>query len=160
VAHWLVKSEPGAYSYADLERERATDWNGVHNALALRHLKAMRPGEELFVYHSGAERAVVGIARVVAPPRPDPADDRGSWMVRVAPVRAVDPPVTLAQMRADPALAGLPLFRISRLSVLPITGTEWRRILASSRPGLGRQGSAGGSRSQSRAARPRKRGAT
>ena len=93
VAHWLAKSEPGVYSYSDLERDTKTEWNGVHNALALQHLKRMRPGDGLLFYHSGAERAVVGIARIASIPHPDPEDDRGSWSVEVpaGPTACADP---------------------------------------------------------------------
>jgi predicted RNA-binding protein with PUA-like domain len=130
MAHWLVKSEPGAYSYADLERDRSTEWDGVHNATALIHVRAMAPGDELLYYHSGAQRSAVGIARVAGRPHPDPKDERGSWSVALRPVRALRGPVSLATMRADPALAGFVLFRISRLSVMPVTDAQWRAILA------------------------------
>jgi predicted RNA-binding protein with PUA-like domain len=130
MARWLAKSEPGVYSYADLERDRTTEWDGVHNATALLHIRAMVPGDELLFYHSGDERAVVGIARVTGAPHPDPKDDRGSWSVAVAPVRALRGPVPLATLRADPALMGFVMFRISRLSVMPVTDPQWRAILS------------------------------
>jgi predicted RNA-binding protein with PUA-like domain len=130
VARWLAKSEPGAYAYADLVRDRRTEWDGIHNALALRHLKQMARGDAMLFYHSGDERAVVGLARVDGTPHPDPGDDRGSWSVAVVPVRALRGPVTLAELRGDPALAGFVLFRMSRLSVLPVTDDQWAAILA------------------------------
>ncbi len=162
VAHWLAKSEPGVYSYSDLERDTKTEWNGVHNALALQHLKRMRPGDGLLFYHSGAERAVVGIARIASIPHPDPEDDRGSWSVEVRPVRRLRGPVTLAQLRGDRTLAGLDLLRISRLSVMPVSLAHWKRILAHEPPAGSppTQGTTGGSRSSRRVAAARKRGAT
>ena len=164
MGYWLAKSEPGAYSYADLEREGKTEWNGVHNALALQHLRRMRPDDGLLFYHSGAERAVVGVARVAALPHPDPADDRGSWSVEVRPVRPLRGAVTLAELRGDPALDGLALLRFSRLSVMPVSPGQWRAILAHepgarARPSTG-HGRPRGSRSSHRAAAARKRGAT
>src|SRR5271170_255883 len=130
MAYWLAKSEPGVYSYADLEREGRTEWNGVHNALALQHLKRMRPGDAVLFYHSGAERAGVGIARISSAPHPDPDDDRGSWSVEVRPVRKLRGPVTLTELRADPGLAGFLLLRMSRLSVMPVSAVQWKRVLA------------------------------
>lgn len=164
MAYWLVKSEPGEYSFSDLERDGRTEWTGVHNALALRHLKGMRPGDGLLFYHSGAERAVVGLARVVDEPRPDPADDRGSWKVGVRPDRRLPNPVPLAALRADPALAELPMLRMTRLSVGPVTPIQWRAILRQSgaKPPTvaASQGRNRGSRSNHRSAAPRNRGAT
>ena len=163
MAHWLAKSEPSAYSWADLERDGSTDWSGVHNALALRHLKSMRPGDGLLFYHSGDERAVVGIARVTSVPRPDPRDTRGSWTVDIRPVRALRVPISLAELREDAGLGELALFRMSRLSVLPVSAEQWDRILrheGAPRPGPPGQGSARGSRSSHRVAAARKRGST
>ena len=165
MAYWLAKSEPGVYSYANLERDGRTEWNGVHNATALQHLKRMRPGDSVLFYHSGDERAGVGIARVTSAPHPDPHDDRGSWSVEVRPVRPLRGPVALAELRADTGLADFVLFRISRLSVMPVTGEQWRRILAHE-PGAASggarrvQGRTRGSRANHRSAATRKRGAT
>ena len=160
MAYWLAKSEPGTYSYADLERDRRTEWNGVHNATALIHLKRMRPGDEMLFYHSGEERSAVGIARITSEPHPDKNDDRGSWSVEVAALRVLARPVSLAEMRAEPTLADLLLFRISRLSVMPVPPARWKRILALAARPPPDQGRKAGSRSSSRAARPRKRGRT
>src|SRR5579859_1724922 len=136
MAHWLVKEEPTDYSFEDLARDRRTEWAGVHNALALRHLRSMAPGDELFYYHTGTVRSVVGIARVSRGPKPDPTDARGSWSVEVEAVRPLPRAVTLAEMREDPVLVGLDLLRISRLSILPVAGPHWARILElSGRPG-------------------------
>lgn len=129
MAYWLVKSEPGVYSYRDLERDGRTEWSGVHNASALLHLRRTLPGDRLLFYHSGKERACVGVAQVSGKPHPDPGDDRGSWSVEVRPVRKLSAPVTLAELRGDSTLAGFVLFRMSRLSVMPVTDAQWRRIL-------------------------------
>ena len=130
--HWLMKSEPGTYSWADLERDGATEWDGVRNAAARLHLKAMRAGDEAFFYHSGEERAVVGMMRVTREAAPDPKDP--AWVsVRVEPARALARPVTLKQIKADPRLAKMELVRQSRLSVSPVREEEWAAVLEMSR---------------------------
>jgi predicted RNA-binding protein with PUA-like domain len=130
MAHWLVKQEPTSYSFSSLLREGRTRWDGVHNALALRHLRAMRPGDEAIFYHSGGERACVGILRVVSAPRPDPNDSRGSWFVEVTPVRPLARPVPLAEIRSDRAFDGFTLLRMSRLSVMPVPEPMYSRLIA------------------------------
>jgi predicted RNA-binding protein with PUA-like domain len=165
MAYWLAKSEPGVYSYADLERDQKTEWNGVHNALALQHLKRMRPGDQMLFYHSGEERACVGVARVSGTPHPDPDDDRGSWSVEVRPGRRLTGPITLAELRSEPSLADFVLLRMSRLSVMPVTAAQWGSVLAREprRTDAGSppaQGKIRGSRSSKPVARARKRGAT
>ena len=137
VTRWLVKEEPDHFSFDDLVRENGTDWNGVHNALALRHLKAMRPAEQVLYYHSGRVRACVGVARVGTVPRPDPSDARGSWTVRLEPVRSLDRPVSLTEIRAAAPTEGFALVRMPRLSVMPVPAAAWSWILAASR-GRGR----------------------
>ena len=128
MAHWLMKSEPGSYSWDDLVRDGGTEWDGVRNPAARLHLKAMRAGEEAFLYHSGAEKAVVGIVRIARGPAPDPKD--AAWVsVRVEPVRPVGP-VALKALRAEPGLAGLAMLRQSRLSASPVSEEEWAAILA------------------------------
>lgn len=130
-SRWLLKTEPTTYSFADLTRERTTTWDGVRNALALQHLRAMTRGDEVLIYHSGADKAVVGVARVTRGPRRDPAgSDPRSVVVQLAPVRALDHPVPLATIKADPACADLALVRHSRLSVMPVSDRVWRRLLA------------------------------
>ncbi len=130
MAHWLVKSEPNSYSYADLERDGRTIWDGVRNNAAALHLKAMREGDELFVYHSQEGLAVVGIARVVREALPDASDPAGRFVaVEIAPVRALSRAVTLAEMKAEAALAGMAMLRQSRLSVSPVSDEEWATIL-------------------------------
>lgn len=130
MAHWLIKEEPDHYAWAALVRDGTTEWDGVHNALALRHLRSMRPGDRALFYHTGSERACVGLVEVLTAPHPDPHDERGSWSVAVRPVRALHRPIPLTEIKADPALAGFDLVRISRLSVLPVSDDQWTRLLA------------------------------
>jgi predicted RNA-binding protein with PUA-like domain len=127
MAFWLMKSEPETYSWDDLVRDGATDWDGVRNNAARLHLRAMQPGDEAFFYHSGKDKAVVGILRITGPGRPDGAD--GAWVkVPVEPVRPIGP-VTLQAIKAEPALAKMELVRQSRLSVSPVREEEWVRVL-------------------------------
>jgi predicted RNA-binding protein with PUA-like domain len=128
VAYWLMKSEPESYGWDDLVRDGGTEWDGVRNNAARLHLKAMKAGDEAFFYHSMSDKAVVGIMRVTREARPDPkAPD---WVsVRVEPVKALPRPVTLAEIKADPALATMELIRQSRLSVAPVRPEEWKRVL-------------------------------
>jgi predicted RNA-binding protein with PUA-like domain len=122
-----MKSEPGTYSWADLERDGSTEWDGVRNPAARLHLKAMRPGDEAFFYHSGDERSVIGIMRITRAAAPDPKDS--SWVsVEVEPLRALKEPVTLKAIKADPRLAKMELIRQSRLSVSPVRDDEWQAI--------------------------------
>jgi predicted RNA-binding protein with PUA-like domain len=151
VAHWLVKQEPSTYSFSRLVRDGRTRWDGVHNALALRHLRRMSVGDEAFFYHSGAEKACVGILRVVSAPRPDPTDTRGSWYVDVSPVRALGRSVPIREIRSDPAFAGFDLLRNSRLSVLPVPDSMWDRVLALAASGPAPAATAG---TRGRARRP------
>ena len=126
MAHWLLKSEPSAYSWAQLVADGRTNWDGVRNAQALNNLRAMKPGERVFVYHSNEGKDIVGVAEVVKGFYSDPADKSGKLgMVDIAPVRPVAKPVTLAAMKANPELAGMALLRQSRLSVCPVTDREW-----------------------------------
>lgn len=129
MARWLVKEEPGHYSFLDLVRDRRTTWDGIHNALALRHLKAMAPGDEVLYYHSGTERAIVGIAKVAGSPRPDPKDTRGSWLVDLRPVRPLRRAIPLSALKADPRFADFVLVRMGRLTVMPVPDELWPHIL-------------------------------
>ena len=130
MAHWLVKSEPNTYSFADLQRDGRTVWDGVRNNAAALHLKAMKLGDEVSFYHSQEGLAVVGVAKVVKEAFPDPGDPAGRFVaVELAPVRPLPKPVTLAQMKASAALAGLEMIRQSRLSVSPVRAEEWGMIL-------------------------------
>jgi len=127
-----MKSEPGTYSWDDLNRDGSTEWDGVRNPAARLHLKAMKRGDEAFFYHSGDERAVIGIMRITREAAPDPKDP--NWVsVAVEPVRALVKPVTLKEIKADPRLAKMELIRQSRLSVAPVRDEEWDVVLELSR---------------------------
>jgi len=128
MAYWLMKSEPGSYGWDDLVRDGGTEWDGVRNAAARLHLRAMREGDEALFYHSGGDKAAVGVMRIAREAAPDPRD--ADWVsVRVEPVRALPSPVTLKAIRADPRLAGLEMLRQSRLSVSPVREEEWAALL-------------------------------
>jgi predicted RNA-binding protein with PUA-like domain len=128
MAHWLMKSEPGSYAWSDLLRDGGTEWDGVRNPAARLHLKAMAAGDEALFYHSGGDKAAIGVMRIARAAVPDPKDP--DWVsVRVEPVRALPRPVALKDMKADPRLAGLEMLRQSRLSVSPIRDQEWAAIL-------------------------------
>src|SRR5437762_1980681 len=127
--NWLFKEEPSHYSFDELVKDKKTVWSGVKNPLAQKHLRAVQKGDRIFYYHTGDEKAVVGIATAVGDAYPDPNDKTGkSAVVDVAPVKKLDRPVTLAAIKADPSFKTFPLVRISRLSVMPVTDTEWKRI--------------------------------
>ena len=128
MAKWLMKSEPDVYSWDDLVRDGTTDWDGVRNNAARLHLRAMKPGDEAFFYHSNADKSVIGIMKIAGPQQPDGPD--GAWVkVPVAPVRKLPRPVTLAEIKAEPKLAAMELVRQSRLSVSPVREEEWALIL-------------------------------
>ncbi len=127
--NWLIKEEPTHYSFDDLVRDGSTAWTGVRNPLAQKHLQSMRKGDRIYFYHTGDEKAVVGIAKAASAPYADPADKTGKLQaIDVAPVKKLKSPVTLASIKADSAFASFPLVRISRLSVMPVTDDEWKRI--------------------------------
>jgi predicted RNA-binding protein with PUA-like domain len=129
-SYWLVKSEPAKYAYADLERDGRTVWDGVRNNTAALHLKAMRQGDQVLYYHSQEGLAVVGIAKVAREAFLDPSDPAGRFVaVELEPVRPLPRPVTLAEMKANPALANMAMLRLFRLSVSPVTAEEWAVIL-------------------------------
>jgi predicted RNA-binding protein with PUA-like domain len=128
MTHWLMKSEPESYGWDDLVKDGGTEWDGVRNNAARLHLKAMKPGDEAFFYHSMSDKAVVGIMRVTRGAEPDPKAPE--WVrVRVEPVRKLERPVTLAAIKAEPSLAKMELIRQSRLSVAPVRDDEWRRVV-------------------------------
>jgi len=128
--HWLVKSEPAKYAFADLQRDGKTVWDGVRNNAAALHLKAMKTGDEVLYYHSQEGLAVVGIAKVVKEAFPDATDPTGRFVaVELAPVRELKAPVTLKDMKANPALSALEMIRQGRLSVSPVRPEEWAAIL-------------------------------
>jgi predicted RNA-binding protein with PUA-like domain len=134
MAQWLVKEEPDHYGYGQLELERKTVWAGVKNPLAQKHLRAIRRGDRIFYYHTGKEKAIVAIARAVSDAYQDPKDASGRlFVVDIAPETMLPRPVTLAAIKADAAFASFPLVRLSRLSVMPVTDAEWKRIESLSR---------------------------
>ena len=130
MAYWLLKSEPHVYSYADLERDLQTIWDGVNNNLALKHIRTMQPKDLALIYHTGEERRAMGIAEVITLPYVDPKlDDPKRAVVDVKAVRSLPQPVTLAQIKQDPDFEGFDLIRISRLSVVPVSEAHWQKIL-------------------------------
>ncbi len=131
MATWLMKSEPGAYSWDDLVKDGRTHWDGVRNHQAANNMKAMKIGDRVFFYHSVNEKQVVGVAEVVKEYYPDPSDECGRFgMVDIKPVKPLKEPVTLAQVKAEPRLSDLLLVRHTRLSVMPIGAPEWKLICA------------------------------
>jgi predicted RNA-binding protein with PUA-like domain len=131
---WLVKEEPENYAYSRLEQDGRTSWAGVRNPLAQKHLRAIRRGDRIFYYHTGKEKAVVAVARALTDAYADPDDKTGTlFVVDVAPDKKLKRPVTLAEVKADPLFASCPLVRMPRLSVMPMTDTEWARVEALSR---------------------------
>jgi predicted RNA-binding protein with PUA-like domain len=127
--NWLFKEEPENYSFDALVKDKQTVWSGVKNPVAQKHLHAVRRGDRIFYYHTGKEKAVVGIAKAAADAYPDPKDKTGkAAVVDVAPVKQLPRPVTLAAIKADPRFKTFALVRISRLSVMPVTDEEWERI--------------------------------
>jgi predicted RNA-binding protein with PUA-like domain len=130
MAHWLMKTEPKKYAFADLLRDGSTIWDGVRNAQAAIFLRTMRLGEEVLIYHSQEGLEIVGIAAISKEAFPDPSDETGRFVaVEIVPVRALARPVPLALMRATPALTDMRMFRQFRLSVAPVTDAEWATIL-------------------------------
>lgn len=128
-AYWLVKSEPDAFSWDQQVANRVEPWTGVRSHQARNNLRAMKTGDLAFFYHSNIGREIVGVVRVVREHYPDPSAESGDWVaVDMAAVGPMPKPVTLAQMKADPALEGLSLIRLSRLSVAPITPEHWTHI--------------------------------
>ena len=126
---WLFKTEPSSYSFADLERDKRTRWDGVANAVALKHLRGIVKGDAVLIYHTGDEKAVVGVAEAVSNAYPDPnAKDERVAVVDVAAKRPLPRPVTLAELKARADLASFPLVRLPRLSVMPVTAAEWKVI--------------------------------
>jgi predicted RNA-binding protein with PUA-like domain len=132
--HWLFKEEPTSYSFEAFVKDGRTSWTGVKNPLAQKHLRSVKKGDRIFYYHTGKEKAVVGIARAAGNAYPDPADAAGKrHTVDIVPVRALRRPVTLAEIKADRAFAAFPLVRISRLSVMPVSAKEWAKVEAVSK---------------------------
>lgn len=131
MAYWLLKTEPGTYSWDDLVSDQGTTWDGVSNATALKNIRSMKKGDLVLVYHTGNEKAAVGIAEIASPPR---ADDKSknekAVVVDIEPKKKLARPVTLSEIKADPAFAGWDLLRIGRLSVVPVPDAMWKRVEA------------------------------
>ncbi|TWH45051.1 EVE domain-containing protein [Sporomusa sp. KB1] len=129
MANWLAKTEPESFSYADLQHLGRDRWNGVKNFTALKHIKNMRPGDQIFIYHTGKEKAIVGVAEIVSPPYPDPDEtDKRFLVVDVEPRYSLDRPVTLKEIKAATTFQKWDLVRQSRLSVMPVTQEHWELI--------------------------------
>ncbi len=127
--HWLFKEEPTHYGFEELVKDKRTTWSGVKNPLAQKHLRAVKRGDLIFYYHTGTEKAVVGIARAASDAYPDPDDKTGRQVVvDVVPVGRLARSVTLAEIKATAAFRTFPLVRVPRLSVMPVTDAEWDRI--------------------------------
>jgi predicted RNA-binding protein with PUA-like domain len=130
MSYWLVKSEPDAYSWQQLVKDKETSWDGVRNFAARIHLKAMKKGDEVFYYHSNEGTNIVGIAKVSKEFYQDPTTDDDKWVsVKLKPVKAFKKPVSLADIKADKKLQNMALVRIGRLSVQPVSDEEWNIIL-------------------------------
>lgn len=129
MSYWLFKEEPDHYSYSDLEREQRTLWDGVVNNLARLHLRNVRRGDRILYYHTGKEKAVVGEMQASSDAMPDPnSDDPRAVMVEVRPVRRLHHSVSLGRIKEDPLLGSWDLVRLPRLSVMPVTEDQWRRV--------------------------------
>jgi predicted RNA-binding protein with PUA-like domain len=136
MAYWLLKTEPSDYSYADLERDGSTVWDGVGNNLALKHMREVHKGDEAFIYHTGSERQIVGIAEIISDPYPDPGrPDTKRVVFDVRPRRRLANSVTLRRVKDDPTMRDFDLVRISRLSVMPVSPDRWRKLLRWSEDG-------------------------
>ena len=128
---WLFKSDPEHYSYQDLERDKKTVWDGISNNLALKHLRNVLKGDEVMIYHSGGERAVVGLAAVQSDPYPDPKQKEARLVVvDIAASGRASRPVTLDQIKKQSDLRGFDLVRLPRLSVMPVSEKQWKALLA------------------------------
>jgi predicted RNA-binding protein with PUA-like domain len=130
MSYWILKTEPSTYSFADLQKAKTTVWDGVKNPLALKHLRAMQVGDEALIYHSGSEKAAVGMARVTKAAYPDPKKtDPRLVVVELRAGAPLPAPVPLSVIKGDPAFKDLALVRMPRLSVVPATAAQWRRLL-------------------------------
>ena len=128
--NWLLKTEPNEYSYTDLEKEGTTVWDGVKNGLALKNMRAMLRGEEAFIYHTGKERRIMGIAQVASAAYPDPKlNEVKRLVIDIRAVRKLAEPITLAQIKQDEQFTGFDLLRLPRLSIVPVLPQHWQRLL-------------------------------
>ena len=132
--NWLFKEEPSSYSFEQFTRDGSTVWSGVKNPLAQKHLRSVKKGDRVFYYHTGNEKAVVGIARATADAYPDPKDRTGkAYVVDITPVEPLARPVRLSEIKSSKAFADFPLTRLPRLSVMPVNDAEWKEIERMSR---------------------------
>jgi predicted RNA-binding protein with PUA-like domain len=132
---WLVKQEPSSYAWSDFVAEGQTSWTGVRNYAARNNLRRMRKGDEVLFYHSGEDKAVVGLAKVIRTEYQDPTAKEGDWStVDLAPVKPLKRPVTLREIKSQPRLKGIPLVRQSRLSVMPLAESEFHEIVTMASP--------------------------
>src|SRR5688572_11385216 len=130
MAYWLVKSEPSVYSWEQLEKDKQTTWDGVRNYAARNHLRSMKKGDQVFFYHSNEGLDIVGIAKVVKEAYQDPTTDVDAWVtVDIRPLKKFKHPVSLDKIKKDKRLKEMALLRISRLSVQPVTESEWEAIM-------------------------------
>ena len=130
MAYWILKTDADTYPFDQLERERRTVWDGVTNALALKHIRSMAPGDAVLIYHSNVGKELVGLARITSAPYPDPkGKDPKLVVVDLEAERRLPKPVTLAEVKADPAFSDLGLVRMSRLSVIPVPAEQWKKLL-------------------------------
>jgi predicted RNA-binding protein with PUA-like domain len=130
MANWILKTEPSSYSFDRLQAERTATWDGVTNALALKHLRSMRQGDGLMIYHTGDEKQIVGLAEVVSAPYPDPkAKDAKLVVVDVRAKERLPRAVPLSAVRSEPTMADMALVRMPRLSVVPVTAAQWALLL-------------------------------
>lgn len=126
---WLFKTEPSAYSFQQLQKDKHTVWDGVKNNLALKHLSGIKKGDEIIIYHTGDEKSAVGIARALSGAYPDPQKkDPRLLVVEIEPVKALSRPVTLSEMKANSRLGKFDLLRLPRLSVMPVSEEQWKII--------------------------------
>lgn len=131
MAYWLLKTEPDCYAWDDLARDKKTTWDGVANALALKHIRTMKKGDLALIYHTGGERAAIGVAEIISDAYPDPkGDDEKLAVVDLKPMKKLARPITLDEFKADKTFVGWDLLRIGRLSVVPVPERMWQRIEA------------------------------
>lgn len=129
MAYWLLKTEPSVYAWDQLVKDKKTTWDGVTNTTALKHIRTMKKGDQAIIYHTGDERAAIGLAEITTNPYADPKQDDEKLVVfDLKPKTKLASPVTLTQIKSDPAFAGWDLLRISRLSIVPVTPEIWKRI--------------------------------
>lgn len=129
MSHWAFLADPESYGWSELERDGRTVWDGVANATAQRHLRSCRPGDEVLIYHTAPDKAIIGIGRVDTEPRPDPSDPK-RVVVDVTPVRTLPRPLPMAELRADAILGEMGFVKMPRVAVQPVTDAQWQRVLA------------------------------